>query len=64
MDMGVEPSSILVVGDRNDTDGEGARKTGMKFVQVKTRKNQMMPEAFDHTFVAWNDFLEVALKGF
>ena len=64
MDMGVEPSSILVVGDRNDTDGEGARKTGMKFVQVKTRKNQIMPEGFDHTFVAWNDFLEVALKGF
>lgn len=64
MDMGIEPSSILVVGDRNDTDGEGARKTGMKFVQVKIRKNQAMPEGFDHPFVAWNDFLDSALKGF
>lgn len=30
-EMGLSPSDILVVGDRDDTDGEGARKAGMSF---------------------------------
>lgn len=29
--LGVDTSATLVVGDRDDTDGEGARKAGMRF---------------------------------
>ena len=32
--LGLEPSQIMVVGDRDDTDGEGARRSGMPFLKV------------------------------
>lgn len=32
--LGVEPEDVLVVGDRDDTDGEGARRSGMTFLKV------------------------------
>ena len=32
--LGVEPGRVLVVGDRDDTDGEGARRSGMHFLLV------------------------------
>jgi len=34
---GVEPSEVLVVGDRDDTDGEGARRAGMQFALLSGR---------------------------
>lgn len=34
---GISPDKILVVGDRNDTDGEAARAAGMKFLKVNNR---------------------------
>jgi len=33
--LGVNPSETLMVGDRDDTDGESARRCGMKFKLVK-----------------------------
>ena len=30
--LGVDPGDVLVVGDREDTDGEGAARAGMKFL--------------------------------
>ena len=36
-DLGAKPKECLVVGDRDDTDGQGARNAGMKFVQIKTK---------------------------
>jgi len=30
----LDPSEILVIGDRDDTDGEGARRAGMKFMHI------------------------------
>lgn len=33
-DLQVLPADILVVGDRDDTDGEGARNSGMRFLPV------------------------------
>jgi FMN phosphatase YigB (HAD superfamily) len=35
-DLGIAPGEILVVGDRDDTDGAGAAAAGMGFVRVKT----------------------------
>lgn len=32
--LGVEPGRVLVIGDRDDTDGEGARRSGMHFLLV------------------------------
>lgn len=32
--LGVEPSRCLVIGDREDADGEAARRAGMRFWQV------------------------------
>ena len=33
--LGVAPSDCIVIGDREDTDGEGAKASGMKFQLVK-----------------------------
>lgn len=32
--LGEEPDDILVIGDRDDTDGQGARNSGMQFLLV------------------------------
>lgn len=32
-----EPNDILVIGDRDDTDGQGARNSGMQFLLVKKK---------------------------
>lgn len=34
-ELGVEPENVLVVGDREDTDGQGARDSGMQFILVQ-----------------------------
>lgn len=33
--MGTAPCQALMVGDRDDTDGEGARRVGMPYINVK-----------------------------
>ena len=33
--LGVDPKATLMVGDRDDTDGETARRCGMRFLHVK-----------------------------
>ena len=33
-ELGVAPGRVLVIGDRDDTDGEGARRSGMPFSLV------------------------------
>lgn len=35
--FGIEPDDVLVVGDRPDTDGEGARNAGMKLLLVNKK---------------------------
>lgn len=58
-ELKIKPENILVVGDRDDTDGEGARNSGMKFVQIKTIKNSKNPElvAKNNVFLGWQEFL-------
>lgn len=38
--LGVSPSETLMVGDRDDTDGESARRCGMRFQQVDLHNAQ------------------------
>lgn len=52
--METPPENILVVGDRSDTDGDGAKQGGMHFVQIKTHKTK--EEETDA--VEWEDFSE------
>lgn len=39
-DLGVPPKHILVVGDRDDTDGAGAAAAGMAYINIKSHKKQ------------------------
>jgi FMN phosphatase YigB (HAD superfamily) len=38
-DMGSRPEESLVIGDREDTDGAGARSAGMQFLLIRKREN-------------------------
>jgi len=39
-DLGVRPGEVLVIGDRNDTDGLGAFNAGMRFFCLKTGRRR------------------------
>ncbi|MFP3090159.1 HAD family hydrolase [Treponema sp. TIM-1] len=39
-DLGHPPDRILVIGDRDDTDGAGAAAAGMAYIGIKNRKTQ------------------------
>ena len=39
-DMGLRPEEILVIGDRDDTDGQGAHNAGMRFLCLKTGRRR------------------------
>ena len=60
-DLQVEPCNCLVVGDRDDTDGEGARKAGMEFIQIKTHKTKVKEP--NHPLWTWQDFATWVLQG-
>lgn len=53
---------ILVVGDRNDTDGQGARNVGMDFIQIKTKKTKEKQKNLNHKLLNWNEFIKLALE--
>jgi len=36
-ELGVAPAECLVLGDREDTDGEAARRAGIRFIQVGSK---------------------------
>lgn len=59
--LGVTPNQCLVVGDRDDTDGTGARATGMNFIQIETHKTKII-EAH-HPVWSWEDFAKWVLEG-
>lgn len=39
-DLNIDSSRILVVGDRDDTDGAGALSCGMKFLRIASKKSR------------------------
>lgn len=57
--LGVPPENCLVVGDRDDTDGEGARNSGMQFIQICKKKSKGNP-----SIMTWTEFVEWAEKEF
>jgi FMN phosphatase YigB (HAD superfamily) len=38
--MGVRPENVLVIGDRDDTDGRGAFNAGMRFLCLETGRRR------------------------
>lgn len=57
--LGVDTSQCLMVGDREDTDGVGARSIGMDFVQIRNRKFFKIDECqLDHPLLTWEKFLD------
>jgi FMN phosphatase YigB (HAD superfamily) len=50
---GLAPEHILVIGDRTDTDGEGARQAGMQFQRITDEKNDL-PDARH-----WSEFVRL-----
>lgn len=57
--LSVAPEECLVIGDRDDTDGEGARNCGMKFIQITDKKPKKGVQA-----VSWEQFTQWAEKEF
>ena len=57
--MAVPPENCLVVGDRADTDGEGARNSGMQFIQISDKNKKKESPA-----ISWKEFTEWAEKEF
>ncbi len=40
-ELNISPSKIIVIGDRDDTDGEGARKSNMRFIKYPEKFNTL-----------------------
>ena len=59
--LGVKPENCLVVGDRDDTDGDGARNTNMEFIQIETHKTKVKHP--NHPVWSWDDFATWVLEG-
>jgi FMN phosphatase YigB (HAD superfamily) len=53
--LALPPESVLMIGDRDDLDGEGARRCGMPFVGVLS---PAAPKDSPH-FYPWPDLLEM-----
>lgn len=61
-ELGIEPGGCLVVGDRSDTDGDGARACGMDFIRIATEAETKKhnKDARD-ALIPWDDFSKYAL---
>ena len=57
----VKPENCLVIGDRDDTDGDGARNTNMEFIQIETHKTKVKHP--NHPVWSWDDFATWVLEG-
>lgn len=58
--LSVSCSEILMVGDREDTDGESAFSCGAKFVRI--RKNDKDYGELDYPFMTWDEFANKVLS--
>ena len=57
----VKPENCLVIGDRDDTDGDGARNTNMEFIKIETHKTKVKYP--NHPVWSWDDFATWVLEG-
>jgi HAD superfamily hydrolase (TIGR01549 family) len=55
--LDISPENCLVVGDRIDTDGQGAFDSGMKYVEIKTHKTKPDYKP-NHPLYSFEDFIK------
>ncbi len=55
------PEEILVVGDRADTDGQGAKNASMQFIQIRTHKTEHQ-EASEFPLLYWEEFKDLIMS--
>lgn len=60
-EMGVTPDTLLVVGDRVDTDGESAFCIGARFVQIRGHKTKNAPQPEGYPLMDWDAFVKEIL---
>ncbi|MDR0304074.1 MAG: dUTP diphosphatase [Chitinispirillales bacterium] len=60
--MGVEPSQTLMVGDRGDTDGEGAKSVGMPFFKLNGTNNKNFENNLKTLYSFMQNALAVSVK--
>lgn len=60
-EMGVTPDTLLVVGDRVDTDGESAFCIGASFVQIRGHKTKNAPQPEGYPLMDWDAFVKEIL---
>jgi FMN phosphatase YigB (HAD superfamily) len=58
-DLHCAPEDTLVIGDREDTDGDGARACGMRFILLRTGKNKQTKA---DEFLSWDEFADYVCK--
>ncbi|MDR1346058.1 MAG: HAD family hydrolase [Bacteroidales bacterium] len=46
--LNTAPEKILVVGDKNETDGQGAKNAGMRFLDVCLLFTLSLPQSYNH----------------
>lgn len=49
--LNISPKKILVIGDREDTDGLGAKTCGMNFIQTESHKNKTKENIYSWDFL-------------
>lgn len=58
-DLGLPPDRILVIGDRDDTDGAGAAAAGMAYIGIKKHKKQGFSAG-----LSWETFITLLQEQF
>jgi HAD superfamily hydrolase (TIGR01549 family) len=58
--LGCAPESVLVVGDRDDTDGAGALAAGMPYIRITTHRKPFRPE---YPSLPWKTFAAMVQEG-
>lgn len=59
-EAGCEPAKTIYVGDREDTDGQGAIGMGMPFIQMATQSRRTMDDFEKQPWPVFQDFKQVA----
>jgi FMN phosphatase YigB (HAD superfamily) len=57
-DLHCAPGDTLVIGDREDTDGDGARACGMRFILLRTGKNKQTKA---DGFLSWDELADLLI---
>lgn len=58
----LQPSQILMVGDRDDTDGEGARSIGMPFFKLNGKSNADFPKNLKTLYSYFQNTVAIPVK--